>query len=83
MKKITNINITNKIHQMKERISDFEDTIEEINMSVKEKYYIKKFCNKKIQNICNPIKRSNLKIVVLEYGKESSSKAQKILSTGL
>lgn len=31
---ITNINITNKIHQMVERISGFEDTIEEINMSV-------------------------------------------------
>ena len=33
----TDINITNRIHEMEERISDIEDIIDEINALVKEK----------------------------------------------
>ena len=38
----TDANITNRIQEMEERISGIEDTIEEIDSSVKENVYLTK-----------------------------------------
>jgi methyl-accepting chemotaxis protein len=43
--------ITNKIQEMKEKVSGIEDMIEEINTSVKENVKAKKFLTQNIRNL--------------------------------
>lgn len=45
--------ITNRIQKLEERISGLEDTIEEINPSIKENVKVKKFVRKSIHEIWN------------------------------
>ena len=47
----TDISITNRIHEMEERITDIEDMTEEINIQVKENAKSKKFMTQNIQEI--------------------------------
>jgi hypothetical protein len=57
---------------MEKRISGLEDTIEEINTSVKENGKPNKFLD-----ICNTLKRPNLKIIGIEEGEESQLEGPK------
>lgn len=56
---------------MEEKMSDKEDAIEEINVSVKENDKSKKFMTEHFQEIWDCLKRPNLRIIGIE-GKESS-----------
>ena len=82
----TDANITNRIQEMKRRISGIKDMIEDIDTSIKENVKSKKFLTQNIQEIWDIMKRPNLRIIGMEEGKnqrfkESSSKVQKIFST--
>ena len=57
---ITHTSITNSIEETKERISDIENTIEEIDTLVKENIKCKKFLTQNFQKIQNTMKRPNL-----------------------
>jgi uncharacterized coiled-coil protein SlyX len=48
---ITDVSITNRIQEMEERISGVEDTVEEINTTVKENSKHKKLLTQSIQEI--------------------------------
>ena len=62
----TEVSITNSIQEIEERISGVEDTIEEINISVKENVKSKKFMTENIQETWDTIKRLNLRIIGIE-----------------
>jgi uncharacterized coiled-coil protein SlyX len=57
---------TKRIQEMEERISGVQDTIEEINMPVKENAKSKKLMSKHIQEIWDTMKRTNLRIMGIE-----------------
>ena len=61
---------TNKIQEMKEKISGVEGTIEEIDTSVKENTKCKKVLTQNIQEIWNRMKRPNLRIIRIEEGED-------------
>jgi hypothetical protein len=65
---------TNRIQKMEERISGIKDTIEEINTSIKKNVKYKKFLTQNIQEIWDTMKRSNLRIIEIEEGKDSQFK---------
>jgi predicted nucleic acid-binding Zn-ribbon protein len=54
----TDANITNKIHETKEQISGSEDTIEEIDTSVKENVKFKAFLSQNIQELWDTMKKT-------------------------
>jgi hypothetical protein len=54
------------MQKMEGRISDTEDTIKEIDTSVKDNVKSEKFLTENIQEIRNSIKRPNLRIIGLE-----------------
>jgi hypothetical protein len=56
---------------MEERLSVIENTIEEIDTSVKENVKSKMFLTQTIQEIWDNMKRPNLRIIGTEGGKES------------
>ena len=66
----TEINITNNIQEIEERISETKDTIEDINSLIKENNESNKFLTQNIQEICDTMKRPNLRIIWIEEGKE-------------
>jgi hypothetical protein len=63
--------ITNRIQEVEERMSDIEDTREEIDISDKENVKSKKFLTQNIQEIWNAKRRPNLRIIGIEEGEES------------
>jgi hypothetical protein len=63
---------------MEERISCVEDTIEEIDISVKENVKFKNLLTENILEIWDTMTNPNLRI---EEGEESNSKDEKIFST--
>ena len=65
-----NYSITNRIQEIKERISGAEDSIEEINSLVKEQNKSNKFLTQNIHEIWDTMKRPNLRIIVVEEGEE-------------
>ena len=75
--------ITNRIQEIEERISDYEDTIEKINALTKENSKSNKFSSQNIQKLWDTIKKSYLRIIGVEEGEELRSKSQKIYSTKL
>ena len=62
----TETSTTNRIQEIKERISDTEDTIEKINTLIKENSKTNKFSSQNIQEIWDTIKRQNLRIIGVE-----------------
>jgi DNA-binding FrmR family transcriptional regulator len=68
--------IINRIKEIKGRISGAEDTIENIDTTVKENEKCKKVLTQNIQEIQNTMKRPNLKIIGTEESKDSQSKGQ-------
>ena len=78
---ITDVSITNRIQEVKERISGLEDMVEEIDTTVKEnsKNQTKnKQTNKQntqsIQEIQDTLKRENLRIIEIEKNEDSQLK---------
>jgi chromosome segregation ATPase len=66
--------ITNRIQEVEERISGAEDTIENIDTTVKENAKSKKLLTQNIQEIQDRIKRLNIRIIGIEESKESQLK---------
>ena len=72
---ITNVSITNRIQEKEEeRISGVEDTIEEIDTTVKENSKHKKLLTQSIQEIQDTMKRPNLRIIRIEENEDSQLK---------
>ena len=69
--------ITNRIQEIEERISDTEDTVEEINSLIKEQNKSNKFLTQNIQEIWDTMKRPNLRIIGVEEGEELQLKGFK------
>jgi ferritin-like protein len=59
---------------MGERISGVEDTVEEIDTTVKENSKHKNLLTQRIQEIQNTMKRPNLRIIRMEANEESQLK---------
>ena len=66
----TNSSMNTRIQEMEERITSAEDTIEEIDSSVKENIKSNKSLTQNIQEIWDTIKRSNLRIIGIEEREE-------------
>lgn len=67
----TEVSITNRLQEMEERISGVEDTMEEIDVSVKENVKSKKSLTQTVQEIQDNIKRQNLRIIGIEEKEDS------------
>ncbi|KAL6082496.1 hypothetical protein STEG23_002745 [Scotinomys teguina] len=62
----TDASITNRTQEVEDRISGIEDTIEEIDISVKENTKAKKVITQNFQEIWDTMKMPNLKIIGIE-----------------
>ena len=62
----TNTSMNSRIQEIEERISSTEDTIDEIDSSVKENIKSNKSLTQNIQEIWKSMKRPNLRIIVVE-----------------
>ena len=62
--------ITNRIQEIEERISDSEDTIEQLNALTKENSKSNKFSSQNIQEMRDTIKKPNLRLIGVEEGEE-------------
>jgi methyl-accepting chemotaxis protein len=60
---ITDISLTNRIQEIKERISGVKDIIEEIDTTLKENSKHKKLITQSMQEIQDTMKRPNLRII--------------------
>ena len=66
--------ITNRIQEIEERISGAEDSIENIDTTVKENTKCKRILTQNIQEIQDTMRRPNLRIIGIEEGEESQLK---------
>ena len=80
---IIDANITNRIQEMEERILGAEDTIENMDTTVKENAKCKKLLSQNIQKIWNSLRRTNLRIVGIAESEDSQFKGPIISSTKL
>lgn len=67
----TKVSITNRIQEMEERISGAEDTLAEMDTSLKEKIKSEKFQSQNIQELKDAMKRQNLRIIGISEKEES------------
>ena len=72
--RITDVSITNRIQEIEEWVSGVEDTVEEIDTTVKENSKHKKLLTQSIQDIQDTMKRPNLRIIGIEGSKDSQLK---------
>ena len=63
---VIDASITNRIEEIEERISGAEDTIENIDTTIKENTKCKKFLTLNIQEIQDTMIRPNLRIIGIE-----------------
>ena len=75
--------ISNRIQEMEERILGAEDTIENMDTTVKENAKCKKLLSQNIQKIWNSLRRTNLRIVGIAESEDSQLKGLIISSTKL
>jgi len=68
--RITNVSITKRIQEIEERFSSVEDTVEEIDTTVKENSKHKNLLNQTIQGIQDTIKIPNLVIIEIEENED-------------
>ena len=68
------MSISNRIQEMEERISGAEDTIENIDTTVKENAKCKKLLTQNIQEIQDTMRRPNLRIIGIEDSEDSQLK---------
>jgi hypothetical protein len=71
---VLDVSITNRIQEREERISGAEDTIENIDTTVKENAKSKKLLIQNIQEIQNTTTRPNLRIIGIEKSEDSQLK---------
>jgi phage repressor protein C with HTH and peptisase S24 domain len=57
------VSISNRIQEMEERISAAEDTIENMDITIKENTKLKKILTQNIQEIQDTMRRQNLRII--------------------
>jgi recombinational DNA repair protein RecR len=76
---VINSSITNRIQE--ESISGAEDSIENIDTTVKENARCKKLLTQNIQEIQDTMRRPNLRIIVIEESEDSQRKEPVIPST--
>ena len=68
---VIDASITNRIQEIEERISGAEDTIENIDITVKENVKSKKLLTQNIQEMKDTMRKSNLRIVGIEDSEDS------------
>ena len=68
---VIDASITNRIQEIKERISGAEDTIENIDTTIKENVKCKKILTQNIQEIQDTMRRPNLRIIGIEESEDS------------
>jgi chromosome segregation ATPase len=71
---VIDASITNRIKEIEERISGAEDTIENIDTTVKENAKCKKLLTKNIQVTQNTMRRPNLRMIGIEEKEDSQLK---------
>jgi hypothetical protein len=73
------VSMTNRIQEIKDRISGEEDTIENIDNSIKENGKCKTILNQNIQEIQDTMRRPNLRISGIDRKEDFQLKGQKYL----
>ena len=74
------VNISNRIQEMEERISGAEDSIGTMDTTIKENVKCKKIINQNIQEIQNTMRRPNLRIIGVDENEDfSTQRASKYL----
>jgi predicted nucleic acid-binding Zn-ribbon protein len=71
---VIDVRITKRIHKVEERISDAEDTIQNIDITFKENGRCKKPLTQNIQKIQDTMRKPNLRIIGIEESKNSQLK---------
>ena len=71
---IIDASLTNRIHEIEERISGAEDTIENIDTTVKENAKCKKLLTQNIQEVQDTMRRPNPRIIGIEEREDSQLK---------
>ena len=67
---VIDASITNRIQEIEERISGAEDTIENIDTTVKENAESKKLLTQNTQEIQDTMRRPNLRIIVVDENED-------------
>ena len=75
--------ISNRIQEMEERISGAEDSIENMETTIKENANCKKILTQNIQEIQDTMRRPNLLIIAVDENEGFQLKVQQISSTKL
>jgi uncharacterized coiled-coil protein SlyX len=70
------VSINNRIQEMEERISSAEDSIENMDTTIKENTKAKKILTKNIQKIQNTMRRPNLRIIGIDENEYFQLKGQ-------
>ena len=71
---VIDASITDRIQEIEERISGAEDTIENINTTVKENTKCQKLLTQNIQEIQDTMRRPNLRIIGIKESEDSQLK---------
>jgi phosphoenolpyruvate carboxylase len=71
---VIDASIPNRMQAIEERISGAEDTLENIDTTVKENAKCKKLLDQNIQEIQDTMRRSNLRIIGIEESEDSQLK---------
>jgi uncharacterized coiled-coil protein SlyX len=72
--RVMDISISNRIQEIEERISGAEDRIENIDTTVKENVKCNNLLTQNIQDIWDPMKRSNVRVIGIEESEDSQLK---------
>jgi hypothetical protein len=64
------VNVSNRIQEMEERILGTEDSIENMNTTIKENAKCKKILTQNIQEIQDTMKRPNLRIIGIDENED-------------
>jgi hypothetical protein len=67
---VIDASITNRIQEIEKRILGVDDTIENINTTIKENVKCKRILTQNIQEIQNTTRRPNLRIIGIEESKD-------------
>jgi hypothetical protein len=73
---VTDASITNRTQEIEERISGAEDTIENMDTTIKENVKCKKLLTPNIQEIQDTMRRPNLRIIGIEESEDTNLKGQ-------
>jgi uncharacterized coiled-coil protein SlyX len=74
--KVIDPSIISRIQEIEERISDAEDTIENINTTVKENAKCKKLLTQNIREIQDTMRRPNLSIIGIDESEDYQHKGR-------